>query len=160
MATGTRPTGKVDRADVPEGMKVFTVSGPTIKDSMDEYCEDSQDAVLDEALAEHYYKLDLIKVDFPDFNAKPQPSAAEASAALAALEANRAQLEADRLEFEKQKQDAIDAAVAEAVAKATAAIAPAETTTKEATDAADKPADGAGAEAEVAAGGGSRKTRA
>lgn len=102
MARASRKDG-VFEGKLPDGMKVFTVTGPTIKDSLGAYCTEGQQAVLNEADAKRYHKAKLIAVDLPDFDAA-SPTSEEAKAALAALEAGRSKLEADRKAFEADKQ--------------------------------------------------------
>jgi hypothetical protein len=159
MATGTRPGGKVDRDNVPEGLKVFTVIDRTIKDSEDHYCEAGEDALLDEKLARHYYRMDMIRVDFPDFNADdptvaepvPQPvlgfTQAEMDAAVAAAVANAlAQATAE-------KTEAVDDEDAAVIAAALTTVTAVGTTANEdEVDAAGKPGESAGGKAEVTAG--------
>ena len=54
--------------DLPKGMHAFKVLKTTIKDSLCDYCEVGEMAVLDKKLATHYLKLEMIQVELPDFD--------------------------------------------------------------------------------------------
>lgn len=54
------------KEDIPAGCKLFTVVGPTIKDSTDTYCKAGEWAVLNRKLAKHYLDLNMIRVELPE----------------------------------------------------------------------------------------------
>lgn len=138
MATGTRPTGKVDLSTLPADMKVFHVIDRTICDSMGEYCEAGEEAALNEEHAQHYHRLHMIAVDLPTFGTEVDPKDAE----LAEL---------------KAKLTAIEAATA-TDAKSTPADLQVDTNAGASN--ANQSADGAGAEVKTSTSSNSRQTRA
>jgi hypothetical protein len=67
MARPTRDDGIVPPEELKSTMKVFTVVGPTIRDSLGAYCAAGQQAALTKADATKYHKMNLIQVALPDF---------------------------------------------------------------------------------------------
>lgn len=163
MARATR-NGPVDRASLPDGMKVFVVTGATIRDSLGAYCTMGQEAVLNKKDAERYHKTRQIAADLPSFEKSPTPE--EAQAALDALEQLQAQLAKEREAFAKQleEKEAALAAKEEALQTGKKLMAGAAGATKEEAekgdDGAAKSGAGEGGEAEAATGTNRRQARA
>lgn len=156
MARASRK-GPVDVDNLPKGMKVFIVTGATIKDSTGAYCTEGQQAVLNEKDAQRYHKARQIAADLPDFNAPKGPSPEEAQAALDALDALQAQMAKEREAFAKQIADK-----EEALAKATAGAQGAVDSkpTEKGDDGAGEPGASEGGEAAAVAGANRRQARA
>ena len=115
MARPTRHDG-IFKGELPAGMKVFTVTEQTIRDSLGAYCTEGQQAVLNKNDAQRYHKANQIQVGLPDFDAPKGPTAEEAQAALDALTASQkeaadakaelAKLQAGATKVEAKKEEA------------------------------------------------------
>jgi hypothetical protein len=59
---------EVDRDNIPDGMKIFKNLNHEIRDSTNSYRQPGELCLLDKKLATHYYKLNMVQPEMPDFD--------------------------------------------------------------------------------------------